>query len=56
VLAYGRRTLGLTRVLAIVQPDNPRSIGLLTRLGFVHTGEITMPGESAAVRTYASEP
>jgi [ribosomal protein S5]-alanine N-acetyltransferase len=42
-LAYGRDTLGLTRVLAIVQRDNERSIRLLTSLGFVFARSVTLP-------------
>jgi len=34
VLAFARRTCGLSRVAAITSPDNVASIGLLTRLGF----------------------
>ena len=33
------RTRGLTRITADVDPRNGASIGLLTRLGFVRTGE-----------------
>ena len=32
-MAYAQDTLGLQRVVAIVNPDNQRSIGLLTKLG-----------------------
>ncbi|MCC7053413.1 MAG: GNAT family N-acetyltransferase [Gemmatimonadaceae bacterium] len=51
-LAYGAATLGLTQVLAIVQPDNARSIRLLERLGFVADGSVTMPGDTQPVRLY----
>jgi RimJ/RimL family protein N-acetyltransferase len=34
VLAYGRNTLGLARIVAIVSPGNERSIKLLEKLGF----------------------
>ncbi len=33
-LNYGRKSLGLSRVLAITAPDNTASIGLLEKLGF----------------------
>jgi RimJ/RimL family protein N-acetyltransferase len=33
VIAYARDTLGLSRIVAIVSPDNAASIGLLERLG-----------------------
>ena len=51
-LAYGAATLGLTRVLAIVQPDNVRCIRLLGRLGFVDAGVVTMPGDAQPVRLF----
>ena len=35
VKAYARDTLGLTRIVAIVQPDNVRSLHLLERIGQV---------------------
>jgi len=45
VVAYARTTLGLDRLLAIVQPDNTRSRRLLTRMGFVETGTVRLtPG------------
>jgi RimJ/RimL family protein N-acetyltransferase len=34
VLAYGKKTLGLERIVAIVSPGNERSIRLLEKLGF----------------------
>jgi RimJ/RimL family protein N-acetyltransferase len=34
VLAYGKNTLGLERIVAIVSPSNDRSIKLLEKLGF----------------------
>jgi [ribosomal protein S5]-alanine N-acetyltransferase len=42
-LAYGRATLGLKRVLAIVQRSNLRSIRLLTSLGFAFSRHVTLP-------------
>ena len=45
-LDFGRHTLGLTRILAVVQADNVRSCALLERLGFRRDGELTLvPGE-----------
>ncbi len=55
-LQYGRDSLGLTRVLAIAQADNARSLALLDRLGFAFDRLITMPGEAQPVSMYASEP
>ena len=34
VMTYGRGALGLRRIIAIVSPDNKRSIKLLGKLGF----------------------
>jgi [ribosomal protein S5]-alanine N-acetyltransferase len=42
-LNYGREVLGMTRVLAIVQRDNERSIRLLTSLGFAFERSVTLP-------------
>jgi RimJ/RimL family protein N-acetyltransferase len=33
VLAYGRDVLGLTRIVAIVRPDNAASIRVLEKIG-----------------------
>ena len=54
-LTLARERFGMRRVLAIVNADNPRSIGLLRRLGFVDTGPIRLPEESRAVRRYARD-
>lgn len=53
VLEFGRRTLGLTRVLAVVQADNVRSRALLERLGFVHAGELALVAGEAPVLLFA---
>lgn len=46
VLEHGRRDLGLERCLAIVNPGNRRSIGLLERLGFADRGLFRAPGRT----------
>jgi RimJ/RimL family protein N-acetyltransferase len=38
VVDYGHRTLGLSRIVAIVSKTNPRSARLLERLGFASEG------------------
>lgn len=53
VLGWARRALGLRRVLAIVTPDNRRSIALLAQLGFVDEGEIRQPPDDTALRLMA---
>jgi ribosomal-protein-alanine N-acetyltransferase len=44
-LALARDALALPRVLAIVSPDNARSITLLRRLGLREAGTIRLPGK-----------
>lgn len=44
VLRWARDDLKLERLLAIVTPENDRSLGLLKRLGFVLEGTVTLPG------------
>jgi RimJ/RimL family protein N-acetyltransferase len=55
VLAYGRHTLGLKRVVAIVSPENYRSIKVLEKLGLQLEGMIRLPGDSQAVMLFAAE-
>jgi RimJ/RimL family protein N-acetyltransferase len=38
VLSHGRNTLGLAAIVALINPDNARSIAVATRLGFLHAG------------------
>lgn len=40
VIAHGRQQLGLTRIAAIVSPDNERSIRLLDKLGLHAVGRV----------------
>jgi len=46
------RSLGLKRLLAITQPDNRRSIGLLQRLGFELEAVPLLAGDGAPVQRY----
>lgn len=39
VIAHGFETLGLDRITADVDPDNAASLAMLTKLGFVITGQ-----------------
>ncbi|WP_020401425.1 GNAT family N-acetyltransferase [Kordiimonas gwangyangensis] len=43
-MAHARNVLGLDRLLALVSPDNVKSIGLLKKLGFVFDRQETLPG------------
>lgn len=55
VLGDARARLGLRRVLAIVNPENAASIGLLGRLGFAFERTATAPGEEKDVAVHAWE-
>ena len=55
VLARGRDTHGLKRVLAITSPDNVASIGLLGKLGFVFERLTRLSEEAPEVRLFARE-
>jgi len=47
VLAWGRRPRPvLDRVLAVVDPDNVRSLAVCRRLGMTHRGQTTAYGET----------
>lgn len=50
VVAYARSTLGLTRIAAIVNPDNARSIRLLGELGFTLEAPMTWTGGITVLR------
>jgi len=56
VKTYARDVLGLTRLLAIVHPDNGGSIRLLERLGFRFEAMHRPPEDPAALRLFAAEP
>jgi RimJ/RimL family protein N-acetyltransferase len=47
------RAQGLQRLLAITDPDNRRSIGLLHRLGFELDGPQAVPGGAKPVQRYS---
>lgn len=54
VMRYGRETLGMKQICAIVSPDNERSIRLLTKLGLRFDKMMQYPGDQSAVALYAS--
>lgn len=56
VLAHAREVLGHARVLAIVNPDNLRSISVLERLGFAAEGTISLPHDPKPLGLYATGP
>jgi RimJ/RimL family protein N-acetyltransferase len=53
VLQYARETLGLPRLLAIVNPGNAGSIRLLERLGFRYASVTRLTPDSVDVDLYA---
>lgn len=55
VLDHGRRALGVTRVVAILSPDNESSAKLLERLGFRRDGTIRMPPDDEELLHYVSD-
>lgn len=55
VMRYSSSNLGLTKLLAIVKPDNVRSAKLLERLGFTHEGERHVPSTDELVTLYGAK-
>ena len=55
VLAYGRNTLGLKRIVAITSPDNVASINLLSKFGFRFEGMTRLSESSPEIKLFASE-
>jgi RimJ/RimL family protein N-acetyltransferase len=55
VLAYGRKELGLRRIVAITSPDNTASMCVLEKLGLKFESMIRLTGDSPEVRLFASE-
>lgn len=52
VMAYGKGTVGLKRIVAIVTPDNERSIRLLEKLGLAFEQMITWPADGSELKLY----
>lgn len=50
---HARDTLGLERIVAIVSPDNPRSVRLLEKLGMTEAGSVRMPDEDEDLLLYS---
>ncbi len=55
VMAYGRRTFGLKRLVAITSLDNERSIRLLEKLGFVFEKIIRLANDGEDLKLFAVE-
>jgi ribosomal-protein-alanine N-acetyltransferase len=54
VLAHGRQTWGLKRILAITSPDNEASIRLLEKLGFRFERMARLSDDAPEVRVFSS--
>jgi RimJ/RimL family protein N-acetyltransferase len=52
-LEYGRRALGLRRIVAIVSPDNERSIKVLERLGMRYERLTRLPNDDIDLKLFA---
>jgi RimJ/RimL family protein N-acetyltransferase len=52
VMAYGKDALGLSRIVAIVSPDNASSIKVLEKLGLAFERTITLPGSEEEVQLF----
>lgn len=55
VLDYGRRTLGLGRIVAITKPDNDGSIRVLEKIGLRFEGMVTLPDHGGDSRYFVSD-
>lgn len=53
VLEYARRTLGMRRVVAIVDPSHAASIHVLNKAGLSKVGMVCLPGETEAINLLA---
>ncbi|NVJ69756.1 MAG: GNAT family N-acetyltransferase [Alphaproteobacteria bacterium] len=54
VLKFGREALSIPRILAIVNPKNQKSIGLIEKLGLVFDREIQLPGDDHPISQYTT--
>jgi RimJ/RimL family protein N-acetyltransferase len=52
VIEYASRRFGIRRLSAIVAPGNVASIGVLTRLGFCHSGRLRFPDDGEFCEHY----
>jgi RimJ/RimL family protein N-acetyltransferase len=56
VVSYGRKVLGLRRIVAILSQDNLRSSKLLEKLGFCFEGTVTLHPNDEELKLYAIGP
>jgi RimJ/RimL family protein N-acetyltransferase len=55
VMAYGKGTFGLKRIVAITSPDNDDSARLLEKLGFSFERTVKLSGDGEEVSLFASD-
>jgi RimJ/RimL family protein N-acetyltransferase len=55
VIAYGKTSLGLKRLVALTAPDNESSIGLLEKLGFTYVRMVKLSEESPESRLFSRD-
>lgn len=55
VVNYARSILHLKRLVAIVTPENERSVHMLTKLGLAFEAMITWPADGTTLKLYAIE-
>ena len=53
MLDHGRQTLGLKRIVAIVSPENYRSVKVLEKLGLSFERMLKLPGDDTALMLFA---
>jgi RimJ/RimL family protein N-acetyltransferase len=56
VMCYGRKVLGLVRIVAILSQDNHRSRKLLEKLGFHSEGTVKLRPDDEELKLYAIAP
>lgn len=55
IMDYAASAFGLSRLAAIVSPQNAASIRVLQRLGFSHTGQVRFPDDGDVCEYYLAE-
>jgi RimJ/RimL family protein N-acetyltransferase len=55
VMAYGKRTFGLNRIVAIVSPNNYASVKLLEKLGFSFEKMVKFSDDGESVNLFAAD-
>ena len=56
VISYGKRVLGLRRIVAILSRDNHRSSKLLEKLGFSFEGTVKLQPDHEELKLYGIAP